>query len=146
MVDNAEAENVIDAILNARLFLYQNGVGDDNEVILEISPEVALVLMKAKMNFSTDNTAMVENGSLGKLFGCTVYVTNNIVRNESSTGMHNVCVMRTKRSIAFASQISEIHAYRPEKRFADAVKGLYLYGASVIYPNEYIPVCVNIPY
>lgn len=46
--------------------------------------------------------------------------------------------MRTKRAIAFAEQLSEIEAYRPEKRFSDAVKGLHLYGAKVVYPNEFV--------
>jgi hypothetical protein len=29
-------------------------------------------------------------------------------------------------------------AYRPENRFADAIKGLYLFGAKVIYPDEIV--------
>ena len=45
-----------------------------------------------------------------------------------------------KRAIAFAEQLSEISAYRPEKRFADAVKGLHLYGAKVVYPNELVVI------
>ena len=48
------------------------------------------------------------------------------------------CLMRTKRAIAFAEQLSEIEAYRPEKRFADAVKGLHLFGAGIIYPEEMV--------
>ena len=49
-----------------------------------------------------------------------------------------MCLVRTKRSIAFAEQLSEIEAYRPELRFADAVKGLHLYGAKVVYPEEMV--------
>ncbi len=32
----------------------------------------------------------------------------------------------------YAEQIVSIEAYRPEKRFADAVKGLHVYGAKVV--------------
>jgi hypothetical protein len=35
----------------------------------------------------------------------------------------------------FAEQINEVEAYRPERRFGDAVKGLHLYGAAVIETN-----------
>lgn len=35
----------------------------------------------------------------------------------------------------FAQQILKTEAYRPEKRFADAVKGLHVYGAKVLRPN-----------
>ena len=51
---------------------------------------------------------------------------------------YHKCIARTKRAIAFAEQLSEINAYRPEKRFADAVKGLHLYGAKVVYPKEMV--------
>ena len=51
---------------------------------------------------------------------------------------YHKCLARTKRAIAFAEQLSEIDAYRPEKRFADAVKGLHLYGAKVVHPTEMI--------
>ena len=50
----------------------------------------------------------------------------------------HMCLVRTKRAIAFAERLSEIEAYRPEKRFADAVKGLHLYGAKVVYPDELV--------
>ena len=38
-------------------------------------------------------------------------------------------------STAFVEQINKVEAYRPELRFADAVKGLHLYGAKVTRPN-----------
>ena len=55
------------------------------------------------------------------------------------------CAIRTKRAIAFAEQLSEIEAYRPELRFADAVKGLHLYGAKVVYPNEIVCLDISVP-
>ena len=32
--------------------------------------------------------------------------------------------------------MAEIEAYRPEKRFSDAVKGLYVYGGRLIHPDR----------
>lgn len=43
-----------------------------------------------------------------------------------------------KRAIAFAEQLNSVEAYRPELRFADGVKGLHLYGAKIIYPDEIV--------
>ena len=70
--------------------------------------------------------------------GCKVFVSNNINKLISDGGATTAyrCMMRTKRAIAYAEQLSEIEAYRPESRFCDAVKGLHLYGAAVIYPEE----------
>ena len=81
----------------------------------------------------TSDSAL-NNGFLGSIAGCKICVSNNVGYVD---GVHK-CIMRTKRAVAFAEQISEVHAYRPESRFADAVKGLHLYGASIIYPQEYI--------
>ena len=61
---------------------------------------------------------------------------------DGSTLIHN-CVMRTTRAVAFAEQLSEIVAYRPENRFADAIKGLHAYGAKIIYPKEIVTVNIT---
>jgi len=41
----------------------------------------------------------------------------------------------TKLGASFAEQIAKVEAYRPEKRFGDALKGLYLYGGKVVRPT-----------
>ena len=41
----------------------------------------------------------------------------------------------TTMGASFAQQIAKLEAYRPEKRFADALKGLYLYGGKVVRPT-----------
>lgn len=38
-------------------------------------------------------------------------------------------------AFTYAEQIANVEAYRPEKRFADALKGLHLYGAKVTRPG-----------
>jgi hypothetical protein len=92
-------------------------------------------MLKAKIDLGTDNADALENGALGKIAGCKIFVSNNVVIDEEN---FHKCLMRTKRAVAFAEQISEVEAYRPEKRFADAVKGLHLFGAKIVYPNEFV--------
>jgi N4-gp56 family major capsid protein len=41
----------------------------------------------------------------------------------------------TKQGLTYAEQINKVEAFRPEKRFADALKGLHLYGAKVVRPE-----------
>ena len=135
-------ENIIDSFLEARKVLYKNNVTDSSDVIFEVSPDVADLIVKAKINLATDNGAVLENGCIGSIAGCKIYVSNNIFQIEEDGTINHMCIARTKRAIAFAEQLSEIDAYRPEKRFADAVKGLHLYGAKVVYPNEM--VCLDI--
>jgi len=46
---------------------------------------------------------------------------------------------------SYAEQISSVEGYRPQARFADAVKGLHLYGAKVVRPTALAVAPVNRP-
>ena len=133
--------DLFDAIITARQKLYESNVSDMENVVLEVSPAVAALILKEKMALPFCDASVVETGYLGSVAGCKVYVSNNINSNGGDT---HSCVMRTTRAIAFAEQFSEIDAYRPEKRFADAVKGLHLYGAEVVYPEEMVALTVTV--
>ena len=39
---------------------------------------------------------------------------------------------------SYAEQINKVEAFRPEKRFADALKGLHLYGGKVVRPEALV--------
>lgn len=135
------ASNIIDTIVSAREKLLANGVPGSESTVLEVSPAVAALIIKSKILQGTENTDALSNGCIGKFIGFDVFVSSNI----GVDGTGNIkCFARTKRAIAFAEQINEVEAYRPESRFADAVKGLHLYGAKIIYPDELVLVNVKI--
>lgn len=127
-----KSDGVIDLLLGVRQSLLENNVSGNEEIILEVSPAVAAKIIKAKIVNGTSNESELDKGCIGTFLGFRVYVSNNIVKS----GDAYKCFARTKRAIAFAEQINEVEAYRPEKRFADAVKGLHLYGAKIVYPKE----------
>lgn len=129
------SKSMIDVILNARELLYKKNVTNSADIVIEISPEVATKLIKEQAEAFSYNNDILTSGCIGTVAGCKIFVSNNIAVDESGT--HH-CFMRSNRAIAFAEQLSEIEAYRPEKRFADAVKGLHLYGAKVIHPYELV--------
>jgi hypothetical protein len=143
--ENVTPENILDNIIMARQKLYENNVLDASDIVIEVSPQIASVILRAKIDLSTDNSASLEAGYLGSIAGCKIYVSNNIKQEELNDSFHHMCFVRTKRAIAFAEQLSEIEAYRPEKRFADAVKGLHLYGAKVVYPQELVCLELGLP-
>lgn len=130
---DVSAERLVEYIVDLKTAMMKNNVMDSDDIVVEVSPEVAALILKAKIDMGTNNYEALENGLIGKIAGCKVYVSNNVYVDEEH---YHKCLFRTKRAIAFAEQISEVEAYRPEKRFADAVKGLHLYGAKVIYPEE----------
>ena len=140
--ESLTTSNIVDTIVAAREKLLANGVPGSEPTVLEVTPSVAALIMKAKILQSTDNSESLANGCIGNFIGFEVYVSPNIVTDVTSGTMK--CFARTKRAIAFAEQINSVEAYRPESRFADAVKGLHLYGAKVIYPDEFVLVNVKI--
>ena len=136
LTDNATtAETMVNHIIDVKTHMMKANVMDSDDIVVEVSPEIAALLLKAKIDLGTDNRDSLESGLLGKIAGCKIYVSNNIPVDENG---YFKCIARTKRAVAFAEQISEVEAYRPEKRFADAVKGLHLYGAKIVYPEEYM--------
>ena len=136
---------LLDSIIHAREILYENNVTDSSNIVFEVSPAVASIILKENLAI-TNSVENFENGYIGSVAGCKIYVSNNVVTDVDDFGNISFkCFMRSKRAIAFAEQLSEIDAYRPEKRFADAVKGLHLYGAKVVYPHEFVLVDCRIP-
>ncbi|MBR2906607.1 MAG: P22 coat protein - protein 5 domain protein [Clostridia bacterium] len=127
-------DTVIATVIDAVEKLYENNVSKSDNVVIEVSPAVAALILKAKVNLVAETKDVLEAGCIGAICGCKIYVSNNVVKD----GDAHKCLVRTTRSIAFAEQLSEIEAYRPEQRFADAVKGLHLYGAKVVYPEEMV--------
>ena len=130
---SATIDNVLNLIIDARTKLLENNVCDPGDIVVEVSPAVGSLILKNKINVANTDTVL-ESGCIGYVAGCKVYVSNNVVVE----GNVHKCMARSKRAIAFAEQLSEIDAYRPDRRFADAVKGLHLYGAEVIYPSEMV--------
>lgn len=70
------------------------------------------------------------NGQVGEAAGFAILKSNN-VSNDGTTWR---IPAGTAMAISFAEQIDRVEAFRPEARFADAVKGLHLYGAKVLRP------------
>ena len=141
--ETVTADNIIDTLLKALTRLQENNVADPSDIIFEVSPAVAELIMKAKIGLSNGSDVM-EKGCIGNLAGAKIFVSNNVVKASESGGVKYTCMARTKRSIAYAEQLSEIEAYRPELRFADAMKGLLLYGAKVVYPEEVVALTLSV--
>ena len=134
----ANPENIISSLIDAVQKLYENNVSKSEEIVIEVSPAVAAMILKAKIGLVSEAHDVLEAGAIGSVCGCRIYVSSNVQTKQESGAVAHKCLVRTTRSVAFAEQLSEIEAYRPELRFADAVKGLHLYGAKVVYPEEMV--------
>lgn len=82
------------------------------------------------------------NGRAGRAAGFDILVSNNVP--FLTGGAEYKIVAGTSLATTYAEQISKVEAYRPERRFADAVKGLHLYGAKVVRPEALALLIANI--
>lgn len=77
----------------------------------------------------------LEMGTIYRAAGLEVLVSNNAPTFKYETSKTGYKVVATSDLTGtFAQQILKTEAYRPEKRFADAVKGLHVYGAKITRP------------
>jgi hypothetical protein len=123
------AKAAIDAGL---LALRENDVDIEDEVVITVSPFVYQLFRDDLTELKTNNDELIRKGIVGMYDNCVVKVSNNLYND----GTDDYCMIRSKRAIAFAGGIDETEAYRPDKFFADAVRGLNVYGAKLIRPKE----------
>lgn len=107
-----------------------------------VPPEYEGYMLKdARFAYNTQQSnTRLENGAVAKAAGFDIYISNN-VPNESSKKYK--IIGSYKGSGTYADQILETKAYSPEKRFADALKGLHVYGAKVTRPECVAVATVN---
>lgn len=72
------------------------------------------------------------NRQVGEAAGFNILVSNNVptVTNATPETVYKILAGHAMAA-TYAEQINSVEAYRPERRFGDAVKGLHLYGAAV---------------
>lgn len=124
----AAAKTAIDAGI---LALTENDV-DPTDIVIELSPFVYMLLRDKYVELDRNNSEMIKKGFMGRYAGTRVRLCNNLYND----GTDDYCMLRTDAAIAFAQQINMVEAYRPEKSFSDAVKGLAEFGAKVVRPKE----------
>jgi N4-gp56 family major capsid protein len=97
-----------------------------------IPPWFLGLLLKDDRFIKADANTTLYNGEVGKVSGLSVIESNNV---PNTAGARYKIIAGSKIATTYAEQVNKVEAYRPERRFADAVKGLHVYGAKVIRPE-----------
>lgn len=130
------AENVYKEIVGMKVALDKENVPTMGRFLI-VSPDTHALLLQEPRFTNTGGTMaedIIRNGFVGRIVGFDVFLSNNI--DTLTNG--NAAIGGVKEACTFAEQIIETEAYRPEKRFADAVKGLNVYGGKVLYPESLV--------
>jgi hypothetical protein len=105
-----------------------------------IIPPWYLALLLDSTNFAANPAANISSalitGQIGRAVGLDILVSNNVVTSPFSGAATTYAVLAgVPGAISFVEQINQVEAYRLQTTFADAVRGLHLYGAKTIRPD-----------
>lgn len=134
-------DNVLSILDDAIQMLQENDVSIAKGVTVTVSPRFYKLFKQAYIDKSTDNTGDLKNGKVAMYGNVTVKLSNNVCKTDE--GATDNIMIRTKRAIAFVNPLTHTEAYRPEKSFADAVKGFALFDGKVVRPKEIININVK---
>lgn len=137
-------KNVLHVLDEAVEELYKNDVHGNSELVVTVSPRFYTLMKQSGLEKTTDNTGIFQNGRVGRYGGVTVKMSNHVkTGTTTASGDTDHILIRTRRALAFAKPLTHTEPYRPEKKFADAVKGFVLFDAKVVRPREILDINVK---
>lgn len=101
------------------------------------------LVMASVFTISTTNQDVMANGKVVRALGFDIYVSNNLTKTTSTT-VNRVMAGAGNIPISFADQLNKTEAIVREGRFANAVRGLHVYGAKVVQPDAL--ACATVSY
>lgn len=132
---------VLDILDLAIQKLFENDVKESTKVVATVSPRFYTLLKKAYRFEDTANSNILKNGVVGVYGKVVIKLSNNV--HKTDNGATDNIMIRTQRAIAYAKPLTHTEPYRPEKKFADAVKGFILFDAKVVRPKEIFNINVK---
>jgi P22 coat protein - gene protein 5 len=126
------ASTVYDALVAARVALDQANVPSEGRFAILPPALYGLVLKDDRFIHATGaGDAVLANGEVGRMAGFTIRLSNN----SPGTAPASNILFGHPIGYSFVEQILNTEPYRPQNMFADAVKGLYVFGGKTMYPQ-----------
>ncbi len=132
---NLTSLNVEAEILACGTTMTENDVPLENRFMV-VLPWVIEKFVLAGMTTKTANDALWARGFVDRILGFDIFVSNNVSDQDGlGDDTRNIAGIRNE-SFTFAEAIMDVEAYRPQLRFADALKGLHVYGGKMVRPDK----------
>jgi N4-gp56 family major capsid protein len=106
-----------------------------------VSPWVAGLLQK-NATFLNAQSSTVLNGEVGQVAGIRILKSNNVTTTGSAPVVSHI-MAGVPGALTYAEQIVNVEGLRLEGSFADAVRGLHLYGSKVLDPAQLFDLQAN---
>lgn len=157
-IDQATAENVLNAILRMSSALDEQNVPEDGRWLV-ISPFDRHLLMRsnlAQAYFTGDASSTIRTGKVGMIDRFTVYVSNLLPKGAAGKALvsgltdpatggsvsnakaRRTMVAGTKHAVSFAMTVNKTEPLRNQTDFGDIVRGLAVYGRKTVKPEALV--------
>lgn len=136
------AANAYDYLVDLGTVLSENNVPMMGRWVV-VPPWYHALLLKDERfvgNGTGYNQAILQGGLVGEAAGFQIHLSNNV---PNTSGAKYKILAGTNAAGSFAEQLVELEAYRLEKNFSDAVKGLHVFGAKVVQPGALAVMTVD---
>lgn len=136
----AAASDAYDLLVETSVALDEKSISRGNRQVV-VPPWFFGLLSKDNrfVGAGVSSDAILRNGFQGSAAGFSIVMSNNVpTATDPAAGGGGTSFKiqaSTPQARSFAEQIVETEAYRPERRFADALKGLHVYGGKVVRPE-----------
>jgi hypothetical protein len=124
------ATNVYQKLVDLTVLMDQVNLPAENRFVV-VPPWVKGLLLQNSTFVTASAPEVVLNGQIGQIAGLNVLVSNNIKTTGSAPVVSHMMAGHPS-ALAYAEQIVNVEGLRLEGSFADAVRGLHLYGAKVL--------------
>lgn len=132
---------VLDIILDMGLALDEQNVPETGRW-LAIPAWMASIIKGSELRqayLTGDSASPLRNGKIGMIDRFTVYVSNNLPKTADND---SYVMAGTSDAISFASQITNVETLRAQSTFGNIMRGLNVFGYSVIKPEALINAVV----
>lgn len=130
------ASGAYDALVDWSVMLDTADIPEQDRFVV-VTPAFYGKILKDSRFISSGDAAGADtrmNGKVGMAAGFTVYKSNNLPDGPGA-GAGKSMIAGYRGATTLAIQVDKVEAFRLEKRFADGVKGLTVYGAKVTRPT-----------
>lgn len=133
-ISTATKTTIVEKVEEALVILYENNVKSTQPLHLELRPAKFSLFRQALTEVYTNNVEMLKQGIVGKYAHALVSIENNLGKANDKY----VNILRTKKAVAYAGCLRSIEPFRPEKSFSDALKGIFVFGARIVNPEQIV--------
>jgi hypothetical protein len=133
------ASDAYDNLVNWSVLLDNADVPEEDRFAVVTPAFHGLLLKDTRFIAAGDDPAAAtrRNGRVGEAAGLSIHKSNNLPAGPGA-GAGTLMVVGSRIATTLAEQIVSVEAFRMEKRFADGVKGLHVYGLKVTRPTALV--------